>query len=523
MVTAETVYGTIKGKKKDGMLVFRGIPYAKPPVGDLRFRPPVEPKHWEGIKDCTKFGAPSLQLFSTDHVRRPELLDIASEDCLYLNVSTPAFRKAGSDGHGNPDNDIVPDENAGLPVYVFIHGGAFETGGSNMSLYRGEKFAQNGIVYVNINYRLGIMGFFALEEFKKESGYTGCFGILDALSALKWVKKNISRFGGDPENITVGGESAGAYTVSVLMMMKEAKGLFKRCILESGSITGISRIAKYGHGNPMILAKGSLEAALDLGADDSAKGVETLRKMPAEKLTLMWTFRPDGSARGLRTDPVLAGLISEDDIIPNPMKGYINDVDLLFGFNTDEGTLFAPPDASKQDYLDYLNELGEDLADEIYAKYPVDENHTAYERYADLIGLEMFKSSMLPYADRLAHEGKKVYGYHFNHMTDVLRAEGFGCRHIAELNFVFNKDLKFVGGDNEDGAALADFMNQAWCGFIKNGDPGSRWTAYSAENPQVMRLEYSAKQGKKPACCPLPREEEMRYFQDIIIGKYNGR
>ncbi len=162
------------------------------------------------------------------------------------------------------------------------------------------------------------------------------------------------------------------------------------------------------------------------------------------------------------------------------------------------------------------------MADEIYRKYPIDDSHTAFDRCADLIGLEMFKASMLPYADRLAREGRSVYGYHFSHMTDRLREEGFGCRHIAELNFVFNKELKFVGAENEDGYALAEFMNSSWCNFIKYGNPGDEWPIYSTENSHVMRLEYSEAEDKKPMAEPLCREEELRYFQNIITGKHKG-
>ena len=153
MIRAVTNYGEIRGKKKEEYLAFRGIPYAKPPVGRLRFRPPQEPEPWEGIRDCTKFGAPALQLFAASHVLQPNILEISSEDCLYLNVNTPAIKKVS-----NNSQDLVPDDTAALPVYVFLHGGAFETGGSNMPLYRGENFVNQGIVYVNINYRMSIFG-----------------------------------------------------------------------------------------------------------------------------------------------------------------------------------------------------------------------------------------------------------------------------------------------------------------------------------------------------------------------------
>ena len=387
MIRAVTNYGEIRGKKKEEYLAFRGIPYAKPPVGRLRFRPPQEPEPWEGIRDCTKFGAPALQLFAASHVLQPNILEISSEDCLYLNVNTPAIKKVS-----NNSQDLVPDDTAALPVYVFLHGGAFETGGSNMPLYRGENFVNQGIVYVNINYRMSIFGFMALEEFRNESSVTGCFGIQDALQALKWVKENISAFGGDPENITVGGESAGAFITSALMGLREAQGLFQRCILESGSIVGLNSVARYGAGNPEIYLENSRRVAKDLGASDSAEGVEVLRRLPAQDLLKAWFFREDGSYRGTRTDPVLKGFLFDEDYAVDPRSQYINDVDLLFGFNTDEGTIFADKNLTPKDYENYLRKVYPELAGELMERYPVDQEHPPFVQCAEIIGLKLFNS-----------------------------------------------------------------------------------------------------------------------------------
>ncbi len=506
MIRAVTNYGEIRGKKKEEYLAFRGIPYAKPPVGRLRFRPPQEPEPWEGIRDCTKFGAPALQLFAASHVLQPNILEISSEDCLYLNVNTPAIKKVS-----NNSQDLVPDDTAALPVYVFLHGGAFETGGSNMPLYRGENFVNQGIVYVNINYRMSIFGFMALEEFRNESSVTGCFGIQDALQALKWVKENISAFGGDPENITVGGESAGAFITSALMGLREAQGLFQRCILESGSIVGLNSVARYGAGNPEIYLENSRRVAKDLGASDSAEGVKLLRRLPAQDLLKAWFFREDGSYRGTRTDPVLKGFLFDEDYAVDPRSQYINDVDLLFGFNTDEGTIFADKNLTPKDYENYLRKVYPELAGELMERYPVDQEHPPFVQCAEIIGLSAFKASMLPYADRLSESGRAVYGYHFDYLTERLRREGFGCRHIAELNFVFRKDLKYVGGDDEKGEEIASFMNDAWCNFIKTGKPAERWPRYDSSSPQVMRIGSEIRPEK------MERLEELRYFEKILL------
>ena len=508
MVRAATKYGEIKGKKKDGYIVFRGIPYAEPPVGELRFRPPKEPKPWDGILDCTKFGAPALQPFAVSHVPQVNLLKNSSEDCLYLNISTPAVKECEGVSGGT---DEMPDEGAKLPVYIFIHGGAYETGGGNMPLYRGENFVKNGIVYVNINYRMSAFGFMALEELQRESGVTGNYGVLDALQAVRWVHENIASFGGDPDNITVGGESAGAFTTSILMGMKEAAGLFHRCILESGSIVGLSHVARYGAGNPQIYLEKSREIASDLGASDSAEGIKLLRSLPAEEIIRAWFFKKNGEHRGMRSDPILSGLLFDGDQAPNPRKHHINDVDLLFGFNTDEGTIFSDKQLTTEGYREHLKMVYADKAEEIYEKYPDDENHTPFHQLADVIGLSSFKASMVPYGDRLADMGKKVYGYHFAYLTERLRNEGFGCRHIAELNFVFHKDLKFVSDDDEQDAKVAEFMNQSWCNFIRTGNPGEQWPRYDSSSKMMLRID------ENPRAEKMDREDEITYFEKMLL------
>lgn len=514
MIKATTKYGVIKGKKKEGFLAFRGIPYARPPVGELRFRPPQEPEAWEGVLDGTKFAAPATQLFAVSHVPQANILKSSSEDCLYLNVSTPAVREsAGPAG----ERDIVPDTEAKLPVYVFIHGGAYETGGGNMPLYRGENFAGNGIVYVNINYRMNIFGFLTLEEFERESGRAGSFGVLDALQAVRWVHENIEAFGGDPDNITVGGESAGAFTTSILMGLREAKGLFRRCILESGSILGVTPVAGYGAGFSRQYREACREIAAELGASDSPEGAARLRSLPAEELIRTWFFRKDGTHRGMRSDPMLDGFLFEGDLVPNPRIQYLNDVDLLFGFNTDEGTIFADRNLTEENYLPSLKRIfGEKAAGALAGKYPVDEAHTPFERMADVVGVSAFKASMLPYADELAARGKKVYGYHFAYLTERLKKEGFGCRHIAELNFVFNRDLSFVGGDDEQGRAVAEFMNRSWCNFIKTGNPGPEWPPYEEAEEWTLRIDEKREKER------LQRSGELRYFEKILLREEAG-
>ena len=461
-----------------GVHAFLGIPYAKPPVGKLRFRPPQEPESWSGIKECKSYGAPSLQLVTNNHRTTANVLSISDEDCLYLNIRTKAPLEA--------ENNALVDRTAKLPVYVFIHGGAYETGGGNMRQYEGQAFAEDDIVYVNINYRLSIFGALALDTLRAESGMTGCLQILDAAQAVKWIYENIEAFGGDPDNITIGGESAGAFTTSVLMCMPELKGMFKRCILESGSIRAGITSTFYGHGNPNLAVERSRCVISDLGCDDTAEGLERLRNIPAEELLYRWHFDKNGDPRGFSSSPVLDGLLFEGDIMPDPRVQSPNPVDLLFGFNTNEGTMFADPAITASDYQEKLRIMFPEHWQKILAKYPVDAEHTPYERLADIYGLQKFQGAMLPYADVLSDMGMSVYAYHFDYMTERLKKEGLGVRHIAELPFVFNRFLNVVGADDEKGNKMSNIMHTAWSSFIKTGDPSRGWEKYTSSQRRAM-------------------------------------
>ncbi len=515
MLKVKTIYGEISGEKKRGYASFKGIPYAKPPEGSLRFAPPDDPEAWEGVRDGSAYGPPPMQMFTDNHVTQPSILRYSSEDCLYLNINTPApvirDMRAGAAGGSHPEAaDETIDKNAKLPVYVFIHGGAYETGGGNLPLYDGGNFARQGIVYVNINYRLNVFGSLALKTLEDESGVTGCYAVLDALKALEWVHGNIGFFGGDPDMVTVGGESAGAFTVSVLMGMPAAKGLFRSCILESGSILAAATGAKYGGGNPELRIEECRRFAAELGVMDTPEGISLLRSLSAEDIIFKWFYKKDGSYRGLKSDPVLKNLLFDTDRLPSPGSDYLNDVNLLFGFNSDEGTMFADPEISEEGYESLVREHFGRRADDVLAAYPADGEHTPYERMADIIGLNMFKGSMIPYADALCGRGMRVYGYHFDYMTGRLAAEGLGCRHIAELNFVFNKFLGAVGAENKEGRSVARFMSKAWADFIRTGEPAADWQPYDSAGQNMLRI------GDTIENLPLDRRDEIRFFRQII-------
>lgn len=527
MVIVDTKYGKISGIKEDGGIhAFLGVPYARPPIGELRFKPPQEPEAWEGVRECKKYGAPSLQLVTDNHVTTAKKLKISSEDCLYLNIRTnaplneykPNLTTASADQQNSsrqsasePEQQTI-DRAAKLPVYVFIHGGAYETGGGNMRQYEGRAFAEDGVVYVNINYRLGVFGALALDTLRAESGVTGCLQILDAARAIKWIYENIEAFGGDPENITIGGESAGAFTVSVLMCMPELKGMFKRCILESGSVRACATSVFYGNGNPRRSLENSREVIAALGCSDTPEGVQKLRTIPAEEILYKWYFKEDGTQRSFRSNPVLDGLLFNGDMVPDPRVQEPNPVDLLFGFNTDEGSMFADRALTKEQYQEELQLMFPARWQEVMEKYPVDSQHTSYQRLADVYGLQKFKGAMLPYADVLSEKGSSVYAYHFDYMTERLEREGLGVRHIAELPFVFDCMLNVVGADDENGGKMARMMHDAWVSFIKTGDPQVKgWEEYSAKARKAVRFSTD---GAKFA--EIDRIDEMLWFDSLL-------
>ncbi|MBS1837392.1 MAG: carboxylesterase family protein, partial [Actinobacteria bacterium] len=260
-VVVNTTLGDLRGDWHDGIARFAGIPFAAPPVGPLRFRPPAPMTPWSGVRDATAFGAVSPQ--------NPSMMDALfggeaeawDEDCLHLNVWT-----------ATPSVGAGPDEADALkPVMVWIHGGGFEMGSGSSPLYHGSGFARDGVVFVSINYRLGSLGFLDLSSFDPAEAGSGNVGLLDQVAALEWVRDNIARFGGDPDNVTIFGESAGSMSVSLLLTVERAQGLFHRAIAQSGG----------------LLTKTSAHAAADAAeflAATGATSVAELRELPVEKL-----------------------------------------------------------------------------------------------------------------------------------------------------------------------------------------------------------------------------------------------
>ena len=474
--TVSTELGAVEGLAlESGVLKFAGIPFAAPPVGDLRWRPPQPAAAWEGSRDATEFSAscwqplsPPGSFYDSGDIER-------SEDCLYLNVWTGAEHAE-----------------AALPVMVWIHGGGLQTGSGSTLLYDGESLANRGVVLVTINYRLGPMGFLAHAELsaEDEAGVSGNHGILDQVAALKWVQANIAAFGGDPGRVTIFGESAGSWSVNYLTATPLAAGLFHRAIGHSGGIfwpmPQLGEAESEGAG-----------VAQRLGASD----LDAMRAATVEEVY---------EAAGASELPTFVG-IRDGHVFPNDIHdifaaGEQNDVDTIVGFNSDEGTaLFAAPGGiTVADYREALAGTYGEHADAMFAVYPAENDDqarvAAYENTAD----QFFAWQMRTWARLQSHTGEQpIRMYYFSRVPPWDEAETYGSYHAAEIVYAFDNLHKSgeLRGDeigpfnhawDDTDRALADTMASYWVNFAATGDPNGDglpdWPVYDPDADGVLEL-----------------------------------
>lgn len=469
---AETVRverGQLQGTFEDGLRIYRGIPYAAPPIGDLRWRPPQPAPKWEGVRVADQFGRACMQTNAAI-----ANLPAPSEDCLYLNVWTPA-------------------KNAGekLPVLVWIHGGGFVAGAPAEQLYHGEWLAKKGVVFVSIAYRLGVFGFLAHPELSAENPHhvSGNYGILDMIAGLHWVRKNIAAFGGDPSKVTIQGESAGAAAVSILCASPLAKGLFRGAIAESGGTFGPVRDnASFGEVEPLASAE---KRTVEWLSSIHVANIAQLRKVPAEKLQAM-VPRQLGWAR-----PNADGWVTPGDQYKLYESYRYNDVPVLTGYNSDEGALFGDP-KSQDAYVQSVRERYHQFAERILAAYPGGDTPAGKRTARNLVRDSAFGWNAWTWARLQAKTGKsKVFLYYFAEpaeLTAGAKPDAHGARHASELPYVFRQlrehDRPAPTPKDE---ALSDMMRTYWTNFAKTGDPNGaglpQWPAYGEAKQQVLHIE----------------------------------
>ena len=407
--------GVVQGTLEKGIAIFRGIPFAAPPVGELRWKPPQPVQPWEGTLKTDEFAPSAIQAFA------PWMGEIeTSEDCLYLNVWTPA-KSAGEK----------------LPVMVWIYGGGFAMGSAAM-VNSGENIAGNGVILVSMTYRLGALGFLAHPELSAESenNVSGNYGLLDQIAALKWVQKNIEAFGGDPSRVTIFGESAGAISVSMLCASPLARGLFAGAISQSGG--SFSPVAdSRGMGDYMPSLKGAEASGLEFAGRMGAASLDEMRALPPEKLISDPTSQMGGFW------PCADGYVIIGDQYSLYEEGNYNDVDVIIGTNSDEGSLFVQPMEPLQ-YREYLKSRFGELADRALELYPGSDQLEVYHSLSDIFRETAFAWPSYAWARLQSETGKsRVYTYYFDQFrTEPLFPDGpmpKGAAHASEIAYVFGK------------------------------------------------------------------------------------
>ena len=492
-ISVET--GAIEGKREGSVNAFLGIPYAAPPIGELRWKPPVPAAKWDGVRKTKDFGYRCMQTrVFDDMVFRDRGI---SEDCLTLNVWAPANAKAK------------------LPVMVWIHGGGFVAGGTSEPRQDGHNLAQHGVVVASMNYRLGVFGFFANAELAAESDRraAGNYGLLDQLAALQWVQRNIAAFGGDPGNVTIFGESAGSFSVSALMASPLAKGLFHKAIGESGA-------AFFSRDLPFkpLLQREQEDTDL-MSAAVAAKSLAELRALPAEKLLEVPIKRPAEMSE-YHFSPDVDGYFLPEPVPAIFAAGRQADVPLLAGWNRDEVDL---PIAKRQSAPAELKATAQEefgaRATEFLKLYRGNSNAEAARSLQDFLGDQFIAYSTWKWMEAQKSSGKQpVYRYRFDlSLPAADKLEGLGAYHSGEIEYVFGQlDSKALPWRQED-RALSVQMQKYWTNFAKNGDPNGpglpKWPSYAADDGwQIMYLNARSKPGKDD-------QRERYQFLDQMWGK----
>lgn len=451
--------GRLEGRMSGEVRVFKGIPYAQAPVGALRWAPPKPAAPWEGVRQAADFGPACWQAKGPPGGIYWAPPPPMSEDCLSLNV-------------------WAPKDAAKAPVFVWIHGGAFAGGSSRESLYDGAKMAGRGVVVVSINYRLGVLGFLAHPGLSAESpdGVSGNWGLLDQVEALRWVKRNIAAFGGDPDNVTIAGESAGGLSVAYLLAMPSARGLFAKAIAQSAYTTSAARLKEASYGTPSAEATGAALAA-KLGAPD----VAALRGMDPEKLV-------NATALAFFPFPTVDGKVVPRQLVETFDRGEQAPVPLLAGFNSGEirSLMILAPKVplTAAAYEKGVRERYGDLADDFLKLYPTD-NMAESVLAATRDGLYGWTAMRL--AIKQTALGQPAYLYIFDHGYPAMDNAGLHAFHGSELPYMFGNPYRTspywpaipkTPGER----AMADAMLDYWVSFARDGAPKARsapdWPAY---------------------------------------------
>lgn len=469
--------GTVRGTEERGVRVFRGIPFAQPPVGERRWRPPAELPRWEGAREATRFGPACVQPKPRAASIYAWKLPAMSEDCLSLNIWSPQAADRA-------------------PVFVWIHGGALTTGSASEPIYDGTALAKRGLAVVSINYRLGVLGWLAHPALSAEApdGVSGNYGLLDQVAALAWVRRNISAFGGDPANVTIAGESAGALSVMALMAAPPARGLFHKAIAQSAYMVSAPALSERQNG--MVPAE---EQGSDLAAKLDAADLAALRAMDAEAIV------EKAAGTGYFPFITIDGKTLPRQLVDTFDRNAQAPVPILAGFNSGEirslRFLLPKPPANEAAYEAAIRTGYGDLADAFLARYPakaIEESMLAATRDA------MYGWTAERLVSNQAALGQPAYFYLFDHGYPATQEWNLHAFHAAELPYIFDTAGKTPPlwpkiPSNLAERRLTDAMGDYWASFAATGKPRAKgwpdWRPYS-ENRSFLHFTDVPRAGK---------------------------
>jgi para-nitrobenzyl esterase len=454
--------------------VFKGVPYAAPPVGPRRWKAPEPATPWAGVRSADRFAPACMQTVTGPRLPWTEEFmhqGAVNEDCLYLNVWAPAARGVRR------------------PVFVYFYGGGFNEGSGSVPIYDGEALAKKGLVVVTINYRVGVFGFLAHPELAAESprAASGNYGLLDQVEALRWIQQNVAAFGGDPGNVTIAGQSAGAMSVYLLTASPRTRGLFHRAIVQSGpgALTSVGVPSARGLARPRTPAA---EAGAAFARAHGASSLQTLRAKPAREL-----LTPIAGAPPARFGPVVDGWLLTDDVDTVYAKGWQQDVPLLTGMNADEGSAFGGYGTiTAAAFREQARTRFGDRAEQFLTLYPASSdaeagrNQVRSAREGALVALQQLA------ADRAATAKTPAFLYYFDRAIPWPAHPGFGAFHTGEVPYVFANLSLLERPWTAVDRRLEDVVSSYWVRFAKNGTPNAQglpaWPAYTTSAPRVMVL-----------------------------------
>lgn len=455
--------GQVQGMSESGLAVFRGIPYAAPPIGPLRWRPPMPAPRWQGIRDASAFGPACVQPKIPASSLYYDPPPAASEDCLTLNV-------------------YVPENAENMPVIVWIHGGALRIGSSGQPISDGDALARKGVVFVSVNYRLGALGWLAHPELSAESSdnISGNYGLLDQIAALRWVRDNIHAFGGDPDNVTIMGESAGALSVTYLLSSPKASGLFHKAIAQSPNIRAVPELSRSVFG-----LKSAEEIGLSLARKLDKPTIKDLRAMDAQVLTDVATkngFVSQGTIDGQTLPQQVAEIFD---------TGQQAKVPILAGFNSGEvrsQRVFVPPvPATAELYENAIRRGYGDLAPEFLRLYP---SSNMEQSMLDTVRDAIYGWATERIVRQQSQAGQPAYMYVFDHCYPAARQRNLCAFHASELPYIFGRigdavrlPTNWPVPQGQAERDLSQTLMDYWVSFAKTGKPSSDgappWQAYS--------------------------------------------